>query len=104
MRKRNAPQQMPPLRVGRNCLLAAQSDVCLPCATDTSQILHIYERQLEGVQLKSYVRTGRGPVTLTLQRGVTGTARHSVNITCRGVTSPARHAARSHSFVYISTS
>jgi len=28
--------------------------------------------------------------TLTLQRGVTGTARHSVNITCRGVTSPAR--------------
>ena len=41
---------------------------------------------------------------LTLQRGVTSTARHSVNITCRGVTSPARHAARSHSFVYISTS
>ena len=40
---------------------------------------------------------------LTLQRGVTSTARHSVNITCRGVTSPARHAARSHSFVYIST-
>ena len=33
---------------------------------------------------------------LTLQRGVTSTARHSVNITCRGVTSPARHAARSH--------
>ena len=58
-------------------------------------------------------------VVLTLQRGVTSTARHSinitcrgvtspachsVNITCRGVTSPARHAARSHSFVYISTS
>ena len=42
--------------------------------------------------------------SLTLQRGVTSTARHSVNITCRGVTSPARHAARSHSFVYISTS
>ena len=42
--------------------------------------------------------------TLTLQRGVTSTARHSVNITCRGVTSPGRHAARSHSFVYISTS
>ena len=41
---------------------------------------------------------------LTLQRGVTSTARHSINITCRGVTSPARHAARSHSFVYISTS
>jgi len=41
---------------------------------------------------------------LTLQRGVTSTAHHSVNITCRGVTSPARHAARSHSFVYISTS
>ena len=41
---------------------------------------------------------------LTLQRGVTSTARHSVNINCRGVTSPARHAARSHSFVYISTS
>ena len=40
---------------------------------------------------------------LTPQRGVTSTARHSVNITCRGVTSPARHAARSHSFVYIST-
>ena len=44
------------------------------------------------------------PVCLTLQRGVTSTARYSVNITCRGVTSPARHAARSHSFVYISTS
>ena len=43
-------------------------------------------------------------VPLTLQRGVTSTARHSVNITCRGVTSPARHDARSHSFVYISTS
>ena len=42
--------------------------------------------------------------SLTLQRGVTSTARHSVKITCRGVTSPARHAARSHSFVYISTS
>ena len=41
---------------------------------------------------------------LTLQRGVTSTARHNVNITCRGVTSTARHAARSHSFVYISTS
>jgi len=40
----------------------------------------------------------------TLQRGVRSTARHSVKITCRGVTSPARHAARSHSFVYISTS
>jgi hypothetical protein len=35
MRKRNAPQQMPPLRVGRTYLLAAQSDVCLSCATDT---------------------------------------------------------------------
>ena len=40
---------------------------------------------------------------LTLQRGMTSIARHSKNITCRGVTSPARHAARSHSFVYIST-
>ena len=48
-----------------------------------------------------YVETFRD---ITLQRGVTSTARHSVNITCRGVTSPARHAARSHSFVYISTS
>ena len=43
-------------------------------------------------------------LSLTLQRGVTSTDRHSVKITCRGVTSPARHAARSHSFVYISTS
>ena len=40
---------------------------------------------------------------LTLQRGVTSTARHSENITCRGLTSTARHAARSPSFVYIST-
>jgi len=40
---------------------------------------------------------------LTLQRGATSTACHSENITCRGVTSTARHAARSHSFVYIST-
>ena len=40
---------------------------------------------------------------LTLQRGVTSAARHSVNITCRGVTSTARRAALSHSFDYIST-
>ena len=37
--------------------------------------------------------------TLTLQRGVTSTARHSENITCRGVTSTARHAAHSHSYL-----
>jgi len=30
------------------------------------------------------------PFSLTLQRGVTSTARHSVNITCRGVTGTAR--------------
>ena len=47
--------------------------------------------------------TARHSLNITC-RGVTSTARHSVNITCRGVTSPARHAARSHSFVYISTS
>ena len=29
-------------------------------------------------------------ILLTLQRGVTSTARHSVNITCRGVTVTAR--------------
>ena len=52
----------------------------------------------------SLTRHTVGQDDLTLQRGVTSTARHSVNITCRGVTSPARHAARSHSFVYISTS
>ena len=40
---------------------------------------------------------------LTLQCGVTSTARHSENATCRGVTSTARHAALSHSFDYIST-
>jgi len=40
---------------------------------------------------------------LTLQRGMTSTARHSENITYRGMTSTARHAARSHSFVYILT-
>ena len=43
------------------------------------------------------------PAILTLQRGVTSTARHSENATCRGVTSTARHAALSHSFDYIST-
>jgi len=42
-------------------------------------------------------------VFLTLQRGVTSTARHGENITCRGVTSTAHHAARCHSFDYIST-
>jgi len=36
-------------------------------------------------------------------RGMTSTARHSKNATCRGVTSTARHAALSHSFDYIST-
>jgi len=40
---------------------------------------------------------------LTLQRGVTSAARHGENITCCGVMSTARHAARSHSFDYIST-
>ena len=35
--------------------------------------------------------------------GVTSTARHSENISCSGVMSTARHAPRSHSFVYIST-
>jgi hypothetical protein len=40
---------------------------------------------------------------LTLPHGETSAARHSVNITCRGVTSTARHAALSHSFDYIST-
>jgi hypothetical protein len=34
---------------------------------------------------------------------VTSAARHSENITCRGVTSTARHAALSHAFNYIST-
>ena len=55
-------------------------------------------------QIKEEELTNYYITHLTLQRGVTSTARHSVNITCRGVTSPARHAARSHSFVYISTS
>jgi hypothetical protein len=40
---------------------------------------------------------------LTIQRGVTGTARHSENIMCCGVMSAASHATCSHSFVYIST-
>jgi len=40
---------------------------------------------------------------LTLQHGVMSAARHSKNVTCRGVTSTARHAALSHSFDYIST-
>jgi len=42
-------------------------------------------------------------IDLTFQRGVTSAARHSENITCRGMTSTARHAARSHSFDNIST-
>ena len=53
--------------------------------------------------LWAYVSSNSTSVPLTPQRGVTGTARHRVNITCRGVTSTVRHAARSHSFVYIST-
>ena len=56
----------------------------------------------QGMDLCQWIKAH--PELLTLQRGVTSTACHSVNITCRGVTSPARHAARSHSFVYISTS
>ena len=40
---------------------------------------------------------------LTLQCGVRSAARHGENISCSGVTSAARHGARSHSFVYIST-
>ena len=45
----------------------------------------------------------RDKCVLTLQRGVTSTARHSENATCCGVTSTARHAALSHVFDYIST-
>jgi hypothetical protein len=41
--------------------------------------------------------------TLTFQRGVMSAACHSENITCRGVTSTARHAVRFHSFDNIST-
>jgi len=37
-----------------------------------------------------------------IQRGVTSGARHSENITCRGVMSSALHTAHSHSFDYIS--
>ena len=48
-------------------------------------------------------RTQSNLKLLTLQRGVTSTARHSENITRRRVTSTARHAALSHSFDYIST-
>ena len=40
---------------------------------------------------------------LTLQCGMTSAACHSENIPCSGVTSAARHGARSRSFVYIST-
>ena len=39
---------------------------------------------------------------LTLRHGVMSTARHSENITCRGVTSTAHNAVHSHSFVCIS--
>jgi hypothetical protein len=42
-------------------------------------------------------------IVLTIQRGVTGTARHTENIICCGVTSAAHHSMCSHSFVYIST-
>ena len=38
---------------------------------------------------------------LTLQRGVTSTARHRENATCRGVTSAARHAAFSLIRLYL---
>ena len=48
------------------------------------------------------IHDGSIALYLTLQRGVTSTARHSENATCRGVTSTARHAALSHSFDYIS--
>jgi len=40
---------------------------------------------------------------LTLQSGVTSTARRSENISCHGVMNTAHHAAHSHSFTYIST-
>ena len=58
----------------------------------------IDSNSFEGVEEFKYLGTN-----LTPQRGVTSTARHSENVTCRGATSTARHAARSHSFVYIST-
>jgi len=38
---------------------------------------------------------------LTLQRGVSGTAHHRVNITCCGVTSTVCHAARSLIGLYL---
>jgi hypothetical protein len=49
------------------------------------------------------MRTIKSRMSLTVQHGVTGTARHSENIICRGVTGTASHAMLSHSFVYFST-
>ena len=49
------------------------------------------------------LRIGLDLGSLTLQCGMKSAARHSENISCSGVTSAARHGARSHSFVYIST-
>ena len=69
-----------------------------------SSSLFLKKKNIESDRSRLQMGVSKNGAMLTLQRGVTSTARHSVNITCRGVTSPARHAARSHSFVYISTS
>ena len=74
--------------------------------TNSAVFTSAYRPENQNVKCACYVLLSVRNVnthSLTLQRGVTSTARHSENITCRGVTSTARHAALSHSFDYIST-
>ena len=59
-------------------------------------------RHSENIACRGVTSTARHSENIAC-RGVTSTARHSENVACRGVMSIARHAARSHSFVYIST-
>ena len=73
-----------------------------PCHTQHNR--RFYHHHCNNLRSRIYCNfTDIFMVYLTLQRGVMSTACHGKNITRRGVTSTARHAARSHSFVYILT-
>jgi hypothetical protein len=61
------------------------------------------EIKITKIEISASGPTDSHKYALTLQRGEMGDARHSENEACRGKTSDDRHAARSHSLHYIST-
>jgi len=64
-------------------------------------LLHVYVEMTQDVTVKKGMWRCLVVHQLTLQCGMTSTARHGENITCRGMTSTTRHA---HAFTHSSIS